>query len=94
MVSRLTVRNRLEVRIPPEPKRSVAKGGIWVGLAGSRVAHKVLGVRSLLCPIHHRHPKLDRPKIVNSRWTVNGEFCCRHFFDTIRKRLVSTKADA
>ena len=52
MVSSLPVRNRLQVRIRPD-SRAGAKVGMWVGLAGSRIANKVLGVRALLCPTHH-----------------------------------------
>ncbi len=84
MGNRLTVRNRLVVRaIRPRGSEEPAS---------SLATRKVLRARELTCPNHHRHPVLDRPKIVNGKWTVNGEFCCRYFFDTIRKKLVSTKA--
>jgi hypothetical protein len=81
------VRNRLIVRISLGDTKT--SGGMWVGIAGSRIGEKAFtATQKLVCPVHRQRAKLELPKIQGGKWTVDAQTCCPEFFATLRKALI------
>ncbi len=86
MAGERRIRRRLRVKLPVDPMQ-LGAGGLWVGLAGSRVAQEVAAAEQSVCHAHRDRPHLGELHLSQGSWWVDVETCCEDLMAHVEKKL-------